>query len=126
MVQSGTYLNVVDNTGAKIACCIKVIGGYRKRYASVGDIICVSVKSLRARRDLNLKVKKGEVLKAVVVRTKCSTRTYCNDSFSFFENAVVLINAQNKLLGSRVFGLIPKSFRFTKFLKILSISSGSC
>lgn len=126
MIQSGTYLNVVDNTGAKIVCCIKVIGGYRKRYAFVGDVVCVSIKSLRAKRELNLKVKKGEVLKAVVIRTKTAFISYSQESVSFFSNAVVLVNSQNKLLGSRIFGLVPKKFRYTKFLKIISLSSGFC
>lgn len=124
MIQKGTFLKVVDNSGAKSVCCIQVLKGYRKRYAFVGDIIVVSVKSLRSKRRAFSRVKKGEVLKALVVRTKCSIMTYSSDSLEFFENAAVLLNPQHKLIGTRIFGSIPISFRGTKYLKIMSLASG--
>ena len=124
MIQKGTYLNVIDNSGAKDVCCIQVLKGYRKRYATIGDIIIVSIKSLRLKRRSLSKIKKGEVSKALVVRTKVSKNSYSFESSNFFENSVVLLNRQNKLLGTRIFGVVPKYFRYTKFLRIVSLASG--
>ena len=76
MIQSGTYLNVVDNSGAKDVCCIKVSKGYRRRYAAIGDVITVSVKALRSKRKATSKVKKGDVVKALVVRTKTNQKDF--------------------------------------------------
>jgi large subunit ribosomal protein L14 len=84
MIQNGTYLNVIDNSGAKNVCCIKVSPGYRNRYASIGDVITVSVKNLRTKRRATSKVKKGEVLKALVVRTKAPVKDYSNKTLTFF------------------------------------------
>jgi len=124
MIQKGTYLNVADNSGAKKVCCIHVSGGYRKRYAKEGDVVIVSVKSLRSKRREVSKIKKGDILKALIVKTKLYRPSYSDEAVSFFENSVVLLNNQNKLLGTRVFGPIRKSFRYTKFLKVLSLASG--
>jgi len=124
MIQKGTFLKVVDNSGAKTVCCIQVLKGYRKRYAFVGDIIVVSVKSLRRKRRAFSRVKKGEVLKALVVRTKQNILTHSSDFLEFFENSAILLNSQRKLIGTRVFGSIPLSFRGTKYLKIMSLASG--
>ena len=124
MIQKGTFLKVVDNSGAKAVCCIQVLKGYRKRYAFVGDIVVVSVKSLRSKRRSFSRIKKGEVLKALVVRTKRSLMAYSSDSLEFFENSAVLLNPQYKLIGTRIFGSIPISFRGTKYLKIMSLASG--
>jgi large subunit ribosomal protein L14 len=124
MIQSGTYLNVIDNSGAKVASCIKVISGYRRRYAHIGDIITISIKSLRSKRRSVSKTKKGEVYKAVVVRTKTVKKSFCGDNLGFLENSAVLLNKQNKFIGTRIFGSVPKSFRYTKFLKIASLSLG--
>ena len=96
MIQNGTYLNVIDNSGAKKVYCIQVKGGYKKRYARIGDIITVSVKMLRTKRRATSKVKKGEVLKALIVRTKCGLKDYSNKSISFFENSVILLNNNNR------------------------------
>lgn len=125
MIQSGTYLNVIDNSGAKDICCIKVLPGYKRKYASVGDIIVVSVKSLRSKRRSTSKVKKGDVLKALVVRTKVGAKDFSGKKTSFLENSAVLLNNQFKPLGTRVFGPVPKVFNYTKYLKVPSISSGS-
>jgi len=90
----------------------------------VGDIIVVSVKSLRRKRRAFSRVKKGEVLKALVVRTKQNILTHSSDFLEFFENSAILLNSQRKLIGTRVFGSIPLSFRGTKYLKIMSLASG--
>ncbi len=124
MIQKGTYFKVVDNSGAKKACCIHVSGGYRKRYGKTGDVVVVSIKSLRAKRREVSKIKKGDVLKALIVKTKVFRPSYSQESISFFENSVVLLNNQNKLIGTRVFGPIEKTFRYTKYLRILSLASG--
>jgi large subunit ribosomal protein L14 len=124
MIQNGTYLNIIDNSGAKEVICIKVLSGYRRRYAFIGDLITVSVKSLRLKRRAFSKTKKGEVHRALVVRTKILAKNLNSDKFGFFENSAILLNKQNTCLGTRIFGAIPKSFRYTKFLKIASISSG--
>ena len=124
MIQNGTYLNVIDNSGAKQVYCIKVLTGYRKRYAFMGDTVIVSVKSLRVKRRLTSKIKKGDVLKALVIRTKMPLVLSSSERLGFFENSVILLSKQNKLLGTRIFGSIPKFFRYTKFLRILSLSSG--
>lgn len=124
MIQKGTFLKVVDNSGAKLVCCIQVLKGYRKRYAFIGDTVVVSVKSLRSKRRSFSRIKKGEVLKALVVRTKRKLITHSFDSLEFFENSVILLNPQQKLIGTRIFGSIPISFRGTKYLKIMSLASG--
>lgn len=124
MIQSGSFLSVIDNSGAKSVICIKVLSGYKRRYAFVGDLIMVSIKNLRSQRRASSKAKKGEIYKALVVRIKTKVKIFNSDTYSFFENSVVLLSKQNKCVGTRVFGILPKSFRFSKFLKIVSISSG--
>jgi large subunit ribosomal protein L14 len=124
MIQSGTYLKVIDNSGAKLVACIQVIKGYRRRYANVGDVIVVSVKALRLKRRKSAKIKKGDVVKAIVVHTKSPSKNYNFEQFEFAQNTAVLINKQNKFIGTRVFGVVPKKFRYTRFLKLLSVSSG--
>lgn len=124
MIQKGTYLKVIDNSGAKKACCIHVSGGYRKRYGKVGDVIVVSIKSLRAKRRDASRIKKGDVAKALIVKTKVYRPSYSHECVSFFENSVVLLNNQNKLLGTRIFGPVQKTFRYTRHLRILSLASG--
>jgi len=124
MIQNGTRLNIIDNSGAKVGACIKVLTGYRRRYALVGDRVKISVKSLRSKRRSTLKLKKGEIYDALVVRTKINTRSFSGDSISFFENSAILLKKQNKYVGTRIFGCVPKNFRFSKFLKIISLSSG--
>jgi large subunit ribosomal protein L14 len=126
MIQKGSYLNVIDNSGAKEVACIRVIGGYRKRYATLGDILVVSIKSLRSKRRSSLKRKKGEVLHAVIVRIKKVRSSVFGNTMSFLENSVVLLTTQNKIISTRIFGVIPKQLRYTKFLKLLSISAGIC
>lgn len=124
MIQKGTYLKVIDNSGAQWAACIKVSKGFNKRYATIGDIITVSIKNIRSNRVKISKVKQGDVCKAVVIRVRQVTAIYTGDMFSFFENTCILLNKQQKNIGTRIFGIIPKSFRFTKFLKLISIAAG--
>mmetsp|Transcript_9185 Transcript_9185/g.15196 ORF Transcript_9185/g.15196 Transcript_9185/m.15196 type:complete len:128 (+) Transcript_9185:272-655(+) len=124
MIQNGTYLNVIDNSGAKNVCCIKVSKGYRRRYASVGDIITVSVKNLRKKRKATAKIKKGDVVKALIIRTRFSKSMRFHEQLNFKENSVILITPQNKPIGTRIFGAVSNNFRYTKFLRIASLCSG--
>lgn len=124
MIQDKSILNVIDNSGAKTAYCIKVMKGYRRKYARIGDIITVAVKTLRKKRKENSKIKKGDVSKALLVRTKVTKCNVFHEKIDFFENAVILINKQKKLLSTRIFGAISKSFKYTKFLRIISLSAG--
>ncbi len=124
MIQKGTILNVVDNSGAKKVSCIHLCQGYQRRYARVGDIIIASVKSVRSKRREKAKINKGDVVRALVVKTKALSSSYSGDKLSFFENSVILLNNQNKILGTRVFSPIMKSFRYTKYLRLLSLGSG--
>lgn len=121
MIQKGTYLNVIDNSGVKQICCIHVVGGYRKRYAKIGDIVIASVKSIKFKEDM--KVKKGGVVKALVVRT-CVMGGLAGNPFKHLKNDAVLLSAQNKFLGTRIFGGINKGFRYTKYSRIISLASG--
>ena len=118
MVQAETVLDVADNSGARRVLCIKVLGGSRRRYASVGDIIVVSVKEAIP----NSKVKKGEVLKAVVVRTKKEIRRPDGTYIRFDDNSAVLINAQREPIGTRIFGPVARELRGRSFMKIVSLA----
>lgn len=118
MIQMRTMLDVADNSGARRVMCIKVLGGTRRRYASIGDVIKVSVKEAIPRG----KVKKGEVLNAVIVRTKKGIRRPDGSSIRFDENAVVLLNAQLQPIGTRVFGPITRELRGENFMKIISLA----
>jgi large subunit ribosomal protein L14 len=118
MIQSETRLNAADNSGAKQLYCIKVLGGTRKRYASVGDIVVVSVKEAIP----NAKVKKGDVLRAVVVRTKKEVRRPDGSYIKFDENSAVLINAAKEPIGTRIFGPVARELRAKQFTKIISLA----
>src|SRR5882724_6595059 len=113
MIQMQTVLTVADNSGARRVMCIKVLGGSRRRYASIGDIIKVSVKEAIPRG----KVKKGEVLNAVVVRTRKGIRRPDGSIIRFDENAAVLLNTQMQPIGTRIFGPITRELRAEKFMK---------
>jgi len=118
MIQMQTVLNVADNSGAKKLCCIKVLGGTRRRYASLGDIIVVSVKEAIP----NSKVKKGNVSRAVVVRTVKEVRRKDGSYIKFDDNSAVLINPQNEPIGTRIFGPVARELRAKKFMKIVSLA----
>jgi large subunit ribosomal protein L14 len=124
MIQSGSYLNIIDNSGAKDICCIKVSKGYRRRYASIGDVITASIKNIRKRKKLTAKVQKGDVVKALIVRTRAITKSKTNEQVSFFENSAILMTKQHKLIGTRIFGAVPKRIKYTRFLRIASLCSG--
>ncbi|MDP4173185.1 MAG: 50S ribosomal protein L14 [Bacteroidota bacterium] len=118
MVQEETNLVVADNSGAKKIRCIRVLGGSSRRYASVGDLIVVSVKTAIPGGT----VKKGEVSKAVIVRTKKEVKRKDGSYIRFDENAAVLINAQNEPKGTRIFGPVARELRDKKFMKIISLA----
>ncbi|HMA67063.1 MAG TPA: 50S ribosomal protein L14 [Desulfosalsimonadaceae bacterium] len=118
MIQAETRLSVADNSGAKEVSCIKVLGGSRRRYASIGDIIVVSVKVAMP----NSRVKKGDVLKAVVVRTKKEISRPDGSFIRFDENSAVLINAQREPVGTRIFGPVARELRAQRFMKIISLA----
>jgi len=124
MIQPQTILKVVDNSGAKTIKCIKVLGGYKRKIAFTGDVIVASVQELRNKYKINSKVRKGEVISALVLRTKKS-KNRCDGSFlSFDQNCAILINKSDKPLGTRILGSIPKELRTSKFMKLASIGRG--
>jgi len=118
MIQSFTKLSVADNSGAKEIMCIKVLGGSKRRYASVGDVIVASVKKAIP----NGKVKKGQVIKAVVVRTKKEIQRENGSLIRFDENAAVIIDAKKELIGTRIFGPVGREVRYANFMKIVSLA----
>ena len=118
MLQKESYLNVADNSGAKLLTCIKVLGGSKRRYASIGDIIVVAVKEAIP----NSKVSKGSVMKAVIVRTAKEIRRPDGSHIKFDDNSAVLINAQNEPIGTRIFGPVARELRAKKFMKIISLA----
>lgn len=118
MIQTQTMLEVADNSGARQVMCIKVLGGSHRRYASVGDIIKVTVKEAIPRG----KVKKGQVLKAVVVRTRKGVRRLDGSLIRFDGNAAVLLNNQDAPIGTRIFGPVTRELRNEKFMKIISLA----
>jgi large subunit ribosomal protein L14 len=118
MIQMQTVLNVADNSGAKKVACIKVLGGSKRRYAGVGDIIVVSVKEAIP----NSKVKKGDVMKAVIVRTAKETRRPDGSFLKFDDNSAVLINNQMEPVGTRIFGPVARELRAKQFMKIISLA----
>jgi large subunit ribosomal protein L14 len=118
MIQEYSKLNVADNSGAKKVMCIRVLGGSDRRYASIGDIIVVSVKSAIP----NAPVKKGEVSRAVVVRTKKEIRRSDGSYIRFDENAAVLLNEQGEPRGTRIFGPVARELRDRDFMKIVSLA----
>jgi large subunit ribosomal protein L14 len=118
MIQTETVLNVADNSGAKKILCIRVLGGTRKRYAGIGDIIVVTVKEAIP----HAKVKKGDVLNAVVVRTAKSIKRPEDTSLKFDENAAVLLANNGEPIGTRIFGPIARELRSLGFMKIISLA----
>lgn len=118
MIQMQTKLRVADNSGAKEVMCVKVLGGSKRRYAAVGDIIVVSIREAAP----NSKIKKGDVAKAVIVRTKKEARRADGSYISFDDNAVVLINASKEPVGTRIFGPVARELRANQFMKIVSLA----
>jgi large subunit ribosomal protein L14 len=118
MIQMQTRLNVADNSGAKEVMCIKVLGGSKRRFASIGDVIVVSIKDALP----NSKVKKGDVAKAVVVRTVHKLRRPDGSYIRFDDNSAVLINAAKEPVGTRIFGPVARELRAKQFVKIVSLA----
>ena len=118
MIQTETNLSIADNSGAKRVQCIKVLGGSKRRYAAVGDVIVVSVKEAAPRG----KVKKGDVHRAVVVRTSKEIRRVYGSAIRFDNNAAVLINKQEDRIGTRIFGPVTRELRGKNFMKIISLA----
>ena len=118
MIQTQTYLDIADNSGARRVMCIKVLGGSKRRYASVGDIIKVTVKEAIPRG----RVRKGQVLDAVVVRTKKGIRRPDGSVIRFDGNAAVLLNAQKQPIGTRIFGPVTRELRTDNFMRIISLA----
>ncbi|MBU0479756.1 MAG: 50S ribosomal protein L14 [Proteobacteria bacterium] len=118
MIQTETVLNVADNSGAKKVLCIKVLGGSKRRYAGIGDVIVVAVKEAIP----NAKVKKGDVMKAVVVRTVKELRRMEGTSVRFDENSAVLIGNTGEPVGTRIFGPVARELRAKGYMKIISLA----
>ena len=118
MIQMQTVLNVADNSGAKKVACIKVLGGSKRRYASLGDVIVIAVKEALP----NSKVKKGDVMKAVVVRTVKEVRRADGSYLKFDDNSAVLISNQMEPIGTRIFGPVARELRAKQFMKIISLA----
>ena len=118
MIQMQSYLDVADNSGAKELMCIKVLGGSKRKFASVGDVIVVSVKEAIPRG----RVKKGEMHRAVVVRTAKEIRRADGSAIRFDSNAAVLINQTNEPIGTRIFGPVTRELRSKNYMKIISLA----
>ena len=118
MIQVQTNLDVADNSGARRVQCIKVLGGSKRKYASVGDVVVVTVKEAIPRG----RVKKGEILKAVIVRTAKDIRRADGTAIRFDRNAAVLINPQGEPIGTRIFGPVTRELRAKKYMKIISLA----
>jgi len=118
MVQMTTVLDVADNSGAKKVMCVKVLGGSKRKYASIGDVIVVSIKEAIP----NAKVKKGDVAKAVIVRTKKEIQRKDGSYIRFDENAAVILNNQGEPRGTRIFGPVARELRERNFMKIISLA----
>ncbi len=118
MIQMESVLDVADNSGAKRVKCVKVIGGSKRKYAGIGDIIVVSVKDAAP----NGKVKKGQIARAVIVRTKKEVRRPDGSYIRFDTNSAVLINKENEPVGSRIFGPVARELRAKRFMKIVSLA----
>jgi large subunit ribosomal protein L14 len=120
MIQMRTVLEVADNSGAKRVQCIKVLGGSRRRYATIGDVIVVAVKE--ASSGPAVKVKKGDVARAVIVRTKREQSRADGSYIKFDENSAVLVTKENEPVGTRIFGPVARELRGKKFMKIISLA----
>lgn len=118
MIQTETILNVADNSGAKKVLCIKVLGGSKKRYAGIGDVITVAVQEAIP----HAKVKKGDVMKAVIVRTKKEMKRMDDTWVKFDENAAVILSASGEPVGTRIFGPVARELRNEGFMKIISLA----
>jgi large subunit ribosomal protein L14 len=124
MLQIGSSVKVIDNSGAKIAQCIHVITPYKSDFACIGDLILISIRKVRKNRADITKISKGKIFRAIVLRTKKFNCYIRGNKYKFLENGVVLLTNQNKLVATRIFGPVTKNFRYTKYLKLLIVSAG--
>lgn len=124
MIQQQTILKVTDNSGAKTVKCIKVLGGFKKRFSFLGDVIVVSVQNLRNKSKKTSKVKKGEIYKALIIKTKKAVINKDGSTFFFTNNSVSLITKQGKPLASRVTGPVPRKLKRGKFSKFANLAIG--
>lgn len=124
MIQQQTILKVSDNSGAKTVRCIKVLGGFKKKHASLGDVIVVSVQKLRNKLKKTSKVKKKEIYRALLIRTKVNSKKKNGFYVKFQENSVALINKQGNPVGTRIIGPITKTLKKKQLQKFISISNG--
>lgn len=120
MIQKKTKLKINDNTGIKLGQCIKI---YKKNIGIIGDKLLISVKKIYLNNKKNLKIKKGDLFKAIIIQNKYKKKTIINNMINFDKNCIIILNNQNKLLGTRIFGPTTTEFRKNKFFKIISISS---
>jgi len=123
MIQKGSILNVIDNSGGRFVKCIGIYQGFNSRYAFLGSKILISVKRLRKKRRKFSKVKKGFVTYGLIVQAKKKPFSNSNHT-TFLNNSVVLLNFQNRIIGTRVFGVLPKFLRYTRYMRVISLSSG--
>ena len=123
MIQKETYLNIIDNSGVKKVCCIHVYGGYRKRYAYAGDIILSSIKSMK-KVGPDSKFKKGDIVRILILQTKNIKNSFFFNKIKHYENAGVLISSAKKFLGSKIFASVDSTFRYSKFLKVVTMAKG--
>lgn len=125
MVFKGTFLNVIDNSGAKIAECIHNIDSPQSKYAKTGNLVLLTIKQLRVKRRYASKIKKGCLAYGLVVRTKKFQNLFFGDKLKFYQNSVILFfKKTTNLIGTRIFGFLSNIFRFSRFLKIVSICTG--
>lgn len=124
MIQQQTILRVSDNSGAKTVKCIKVLGGFQKKYATIGDIIVVSVQQLRNTSRKTSKVLKGMVFRAIVIKSNTKYKRKDGSQIYLQKNSAVLLNKQGNPIGTRILGPVPKKLKKKKFMKIISLSTG--
>lgn len=124
MLQVQSLFRVCDNSGAKKVRCIKVLGGFKRKYAKVGDLIVVSVRRVKQHKKKKIKIKEGDIVRAVIVRSKAITKRRNYSQFKWRENAVVVIASRTKPFATRIIGPVSREIRLTKFMKLASLSSG--
>ena len=124
MIQQQTFLKVLDNSGAKTVRCIQVLGGFKKRFGSLGDFIVVSIQQLKSRSIKTSKVKRKEVYKALIVKTKSKVWKKTGNAKTSTHNAVILLNKQKNPIGTRILAAIPFKLKQKKFQKIVNLSQG--
>lgn len=124
MIQTQSLLKISDNSGGKIGRCIKIIHGFKNKWSSCGDLILISIQKLKNKRKLTSKVKKGEIIQAVILRTKSKYRRQNSNFIKFYENSVGLINKQFRPIGTRILGPVLRELRKSKFMKMASLSKG--